>query len=244
MKQNKVAFDPPIPPRLSQAIDSISVGHLEKVFITFPDAFWLDPSINAKGDMYPGYTNFLSPRYAPDTNPEHWPQEAYNLAAFAAPNKHATLLFYLYGDCSRVLVSQSVPIATSLSSSDRPPLHPCAPASSHPLYDFFMPYISLLPNYSPRSPSCTPTRILNTTWQLDDLAGNGSYVNFQVPVADAAEDMRCLRQAMGDDRKLWFAGENTSPPEESGTATGAYLSGEAVARTILDMAHVSVSLSS
>ena len=31
LKKNKLAFAPPIPPRLSQAIDSISVGHLEKV---------------------------------------------------------------------------------------------------------------------------------------------------------------------------------------------------------------------
>lgn len=137
------------------------------------------------------------------------------------------MLFYLYGDCSSALVSRS--------SDEAGMLHPAGPAEEHPLYRFFLPYIALLPNYSATSPACRPTRMLNTTWQLDDLAGNGSYINYQVPIADAVGDLQRLRQGMGRDRKVWFAGEHTSPAEESGTATGAYLAGQAVAQTVLEM---------
>ncbi|KAI9674530.1 MAG: hypothetical protein M1817_001868 [Caeruleum heppii] len=231
LKRNRDAFHPPLPLRLSQAIDNISVGNLEKVFITFPTPFWLGSHEGGKAkedkeeDNFPGYSNFLSPHYAPDTNPAHWPQEAYNLAAYASPHKHATLLFYLYGDCSHYLVklAESAPTASSTDSD----------ATKHPLYPFFARYIALLPHYSAVSPDCRPTAILNTAWLLDPLAGYGSYVNFQVGVEDAVADMECMREATGATRKVWFAGEHTSPFEECGTATGAYLAGEAVGKDIL-----------
>lgn len=60
-------------------------------------------------------------------------------------------------------------------------------------------------------------------------------MNFQVPIADAAGDVRCMREAMGPRRKIWFAGEHTSPFEECGTATGAYLAGEEVGGRILEV---------
>ncbi|MCJ1464560.1 hypothetical protein MMC07_003173 [Pseudocyphellaria aurata] len=234
LKRNKSAFSPALPPQLSRAIDNISVGYLEKVYITFPSAFWLDSSADSTEDSFPGYTNFLSPRHSPETNPSHWPQEAYNLAAFAVPHKHPTLLFYLYGDCSQSLVALSSP-SPSNHQTHHPILHPSSAGTSHPLYPFFLPYIALLPHYSPTSPACVPSRILNTTWQLDALAGNGSYVNFQVPVKDAAGDVRCMREGMGATRKVWLAGEHTSPFEECGTATGAFLAGEEVGERILKM---------
>jgi hypothetical protein len=58
-------------------------------------------------------------------------------------------------------------------------------------------------------------------------------MNFQVPIADAAGDVRCMREGMGATRKIWLAGEHTSPFEECGTATGAYLAGEEVGYRIL-----------
>lgn len=54
-----------MPPNLSKAIDNISYGCLEKVWITFPSTFW---------DGFPGETLFLRPEYAPDTNPNCWNQ--------------------------------------------------------------------------------------------------------------------------------------------------------------------------
>lgn len=40
LKENKGAFEPPLPSKMSLAIDSISYGHLDKVYITFPSAWW------------------------------------------------------------------------------------------------------------------------------------------------------------------------------------------------------------
>lgn len=37
---------------------------------------------------------------------------------------------------------------------------------------------------------------------------------------------------MGVDRGIWFAGEHTSPPGGLGTITGAYWSGEEVAKRV------------
>ncbi|KAI9805504.1 MAG: hypothetical protein M1825_000755 [Sarcosagium campestre] len=269
-RRHQEAFSPALPTRLSQAIENISVGHLEKVFITFPKAFWTTTTVPtdttdttdttdsdtaaaaAEVDNTPGYFNFFAPNYSTEHNPHRWPQEAYNLAAYAAPNKHPTLLFYLYGDCAQHVVNLSVATATVATAAPAAApaapaapahadgeggstltLHPSGPGTTHPLYPFFAPYIAKLPNYKPDAPDCVPTRILNTTWQLDELAGNGSYINYQVPIEDAEADMRCLRDGVGAKRKVWFAGEHTSPPEESGTATGAYLAGEEVAGRIL-----------
>ncbi|KAI9813511.1 MAG: hypothetical protein M1832_006309 [Thelocarpon impressellum] len=223
LKRNKAAFSPALPARLSQAIDGVSVGNLEKVFISFPEAFWLGG--DDEEDTFPGYTNFLAPHHASETNPARWPQEAYNLAAFAAPHRHATLLFYLYGDCAHALVS----LAASAPS-------PAGVAAQSPLWPFFAPYVALLPHYEPSAAACAPSAILATAWLRDPLAGHGSYVNFQVGAADAAGDVASMREGMGVQRKVWLAGEHTSPFEECGTATGAYLAGEGVGRRILGLA--------
>ena len=53
------------------------------------------------------------------------------------------------------------------------------------LNNFFKPYYSLLPNYVEGDENCVPKAILSTEWQLDELAGNGSYCNVQVGVEDA-----------------------------------------------------------
>jgi hypothetical protein len=43
LKGNKAAFMPALPAELSLAIDSISYGHLDKVYLTFPSAWWNQP---------------------------------------------------------------------------------------------------------------------------------------------------------------------------------------------------------
>ncbi len=50
---------------------------------------------------------------------------------------------------------------------------------------------------------------------------------------DASGDVRALREGMGVERGVWFAGEHTAPFEECGTATGAFLAGEGVGGRIL-----------
>ncbi|KAL5350234.1 hypothetical protein ACLOAV_005272 [Pseudogymnoascus australis] len=213
MKRVKdTSFSPGLPKRLCSAIDNISVGKLEKVYITFPSAFW---TVN-QADNFAGYTNWLSPKYAKETNPYRYPQEIWNLAAFSPENRRPTLLFYLYGDCSCLVTS----LVRNKSTEEHYAI----------LDDFFRPYYSLLPNFAADDENCKPKAILSTDWQDDELSGYGSYCNFQVGIKDADEDVKVIRHGVPDQR-LWFAGEYTAPFEELGTAAGAYMSGEAVAVT-------------
>ncbi len=226
LKRNQTAFEPPLESRMIKAIESISVGHLEKVYITFPTAFWQDqPSIPFQSNSMPpiiqstergfaGYTNWISPEYADSTNSRKWPQEAYNLAAFAEPHRHPTLLFYQYGDQSAFITSK---------------VQSMSPYEHHEfLGEFFRPYYSRLKNYDSANPGCQPKAILSTAWFQDELAGYGSYCNFQVGMKDARGDVEALRKGCPD-RGVWFAGEHCAPFDEMGTATGAYMSGDAAA---------------
>ncbi|KFY84589.1 hypothetical protein V498_07800 [Pseudogymnoascus sp. VKM F-4517 (FW-2822)] len=197
------SFSPGLPKRLCSAIDNISVGKLEKVYITFPSAFW---TVN-QADNFAGYTNWLSPKYAKETNPYRYPQEIWNLAAFSPENRRPTLLFYLYGDCSWLVTS----LVRNKSTEEHYAI----------LDDFFRPYYSLLPNFAAHDENCKPKAILSTDWQDDELSGYGSYCNFQVGIKDADEDVKVIRHGVPDQR-LWFAGEYTAPFEELGTAADAY----------------------
>lgn len=74
---------------------------------------------------------------------------------------------------------------------------------------------------------------MGTTWVNDELAGNGSYTNFQVGLKEGDEDVKVLREGLHE-RGLWFAGEHTAPFIALGTTTGAYWSGEGVGRRIAE----------
>jgi len=217
LKTHLDMFSPPLPDRLTSAITNISLSQLEKVFITFPKVFWTDDPSN---DTFPCYTNWLTPSYAKATNPKGWPQEIWDLSTFAPPNNHPTILFYLYGDCSRHIVNM---------------IHGKSGEEKHRLLDdFFRPYYSLLPGYDPENLDCRPKAILATEWLKDELNGYASYCNFQVGVEEADRDVLAIREGCPD-RRLWFCGEHAAPFEECGTVAGAYLSGEAVGRGIVGL---------
>jgi hypothetical protein len=171
---------------------------------------------------YPGFTHWLAPTYATQTNPQHWDQQGMNLAALPGKTAHPTLLFYVYGPCARHIASLA---STNPTTSDQ--------ARDRQLTSFFQPYISLLPNYNPSSPACQPTGVIATAWANDEFAGYGSYANFQVGLEEGDEDIEVMRNAMPE-RGVWFAGEHTAPFVALGTSTGAYWSGEGVARRIVE----------
>ncbi|KAI1363423.1 FAD/NAD(P)-binding domain-containing protein [Xylaria arbuscula] len=162
----------------------------------------------------------LRPSYAEDTNPAQWPQEVWNLASFAAPNKHPTLLFYLYGDCSRYIVN-------SVYGKTRE-------EKQRFLQAFLYPYYSRLPGFNAGKEACHPEAILATEWLKDDFSGNGSYCNFQVGVEEADKDVLAFRHGCPE-RRLWFFREHAAPFEECGTVAGAYLSGESATQMIVAM---------
>ncbi|KAJ3579935.1 hypothetical protein NPX13_g627 [Xylaria arbuscula] len=162
----------------------------------------------------------LRPSYAEDTNPAQWPQEVWNLASFAAPNNHPTLLFYLYGDCSRYIVN-------SVYGKTRE-------EKQRFLQAFLYPYYSCLPGFNAGKEACHPEAILATEWLKDDFSGNGSYCNFQVGVEEADKDALAFRHGCPE-RRLWFFREHAAPFEECGTVAGAYLSGESATQMIVAM---------
>jgi hypothetical protein len=218
LKINKDAFDPPLPDRLNQAIENIGYGCLEKVYISFPKAFWLVP--DAQGRKVQGFCQWLAPTYAVDTNPKRWTHEVMELGGLSPSTAHPTLLFYIYGDESIQLTEA----AAKIESKEKRDIF---------YYDFFRPYYSRLPGYDANSPNCQCSGCYATDWLRDELAGNGSYSNFQVRLKEGDEDVRVLREGLPD-RGLWFAGEHTAPFVALGTATGAYWSGESVGRRIAE----------
>ncbi|KAL8698942.1 MAG: hypothetical protein Q9201_006288 [Fulgogasparrea decipioides] len=76
LKRNLSTFHPPLPPRLQTAITNISYGRLEKVYLTFPTAFWLPPKSDEthNAPLNPFFTQWLTPAYTP----HRWPVECHN----------------------------------------------------------------------------------------------------------------------------------------------------------------------
>jgi hypothetical protein len=97
------------------------------------------------------------------------------------------------------------------------------------LTNFFLPYFSRLPNYNP---SHQPKSILATNWASDELAGYGSYSNFQTGLERGNEDIEAMRHGVPE-KGIWLAGEHTAPFVALGTVTGAWWAGEGVANRIV-----------
>ncbi|KAI1159247.1 FAD/NAD(P)-binding domain-containing protein [Nemania serpens] len=218
LKQHPDTFSPPLPARLAQAIENIGYGCLEKVYISFPKAFWHSSQPQPESDMR-GFIQLLAPNYALDLNPNRWNQEIVELASFAPADSHPTLLFYTYGDQSKFLTGE----AAKLPSKEKKDAF---------LYEWFRPYYSRLAHYDADSPDCQPVACYATDWLHDDLAGNGSYSNFQVGLEEGDRDIEMMREGLPD-RGLWFAGEHTAPFVALGTVTGAYWSGESAGKRIV-----------
>lgn len=219
LKKHLDAFEPPLPTRLCNAVANISYGCLEKVYISFPKAFWLPT--DAKSRSVHGFCQWLSPGYANETNPARWTQEVVELASLPGNTAHPTLLFYTYGEESEHITST---LDSLLGSKQK---------QEDFIFKFFEPYFSRLPHYDAGSDDCRPTSFLASSWLRDDLAGNGSYANFQVGLENGDEDIRVMREGLPQ-RGLWLAGEHTAPFVALGTATGAYWSGENVAQRLVE----------
>ena len=158
-----------------------------------------------------GFCNWLSPKYALDSNPERWTNEAVELGSMGGPDAHPTLLFYTFGDESRYVTSK----VRSLSTKDE---------REKFLYDFFKPYYSRLPSYQDGHHDCKPTACFSTDWLHDDLAGNGSYCNFQAGLEEGDKDILAMRAGVPSEG-IHLVGEHTAPFAALGTATGPYWRG-------------------
>lgn len=189
-----------------------------QVLVEFPKAFWESAGIGAENGSNDNisFIHWLSPSYTTQSNPRQWRLECVSFHAFPQPYRRNILLFYTFGDCSSHVTAS---------------IYGLQGAARHQwLQEFFEPYYSRLPGYTT---GCAPLRLLATEWCNDDLAGNGSYSNFQVDMTDAAHDVEAIRHGMPD-QHIYFAGEHTAPFDGLGTVAGAYTSGEKVARRIVE----------
>jgi len=224
LKQHaQTMFSPALPGRLTKAIHSIGYGALEKLYVTFPSAFWLNDNDTKS---FPCFIDFHTPIYHPDPaskDSETWNQSVVALSHLPGPCAQPTLLFYMHGDCGAYLTNKA----------SRLELH--SEVYNAVLKDFAEPFYSRLPNYSSESPFCKPTSFYITKWQTDPHAGHGSYSTFRTGLDHGDKDIEVMRHSggLGDGgRGLWLAGEHTAPFVVLGTTTGAYRSGEGVARRI------------
>jgi hypothetical protein len=213
LKNSAITFNPPLPERIQQSISSLGYGRLEKVYISFPKAFWF--SVGA-----PGFYSFLRPKYAAKTNPNRWHMCCFSLAHLPEPYDQPTLLFYLFEPASEYLTSSEFP-------------SPRTDRGLKQYTQFFEPYFSRLGGYQPGSEHCTPTGVVVTGWGKDVYAGFGSYSNFQVGLIDGENDIEAFREGI-QDRRIWFAGEHTAPVLGLGSVSGAYWSGEAAAEKVIN----------
>lgn len=221
LQRNKDAFVPPMPQELSDAIDGINYSRLEKVFIRFPQAWW-EGNVDGLGnpDKFASAALFATPEYAPDTNPGKWNHEIFFYSALQSPLAHPTLLFYVYGDNSKL-------ITDAIQGLD-----PDSQEYHDTLVKFFKPYYSLLPNYNESLAWSKPVKCLTTDWEHDKYAGYGSYTHFTIPSRDGKQMVATIRKGMSANRNIWFAGEHTAPDFALSTIVGAYWSGERVAGEI------------
>ena len=221
LKRNPHVFVPPLAPRLGTAIRSLGYGNLEKVFIRFPKPFWDDSARHDnKASSYPIESLFLSPAYANDTNPARWRTEIISFSGLPEPLSQPVIMFFVYGQWGRHITD----LVRGMKQDSE--------EYQQILDEHFRPYYSKLPNYDAASAECRPTGFMSTDWQNDRFAGHGSFTNQPVNAGDCAEHFEVLRQGMGEDRGIWFAGEHTSPPGGLGTVTGAYWSGEEAAKRV------------
>jgi hypothetical protein len=249
LKRNPTAFEPPLKPHLTQAISSIGYGTLDKVYITFPQAFWNTPVETASPPnpdpekRTPNVTATTQPLHQPHTNNSsinspknypgftHWLAPTYSKTNPKGWDQQGGNLAALPGDTAHptLLFYLYGPCAKHIAS-----LIATTPEEQRDemLINWFEPYFSRLPNYDAARSECKPSGILATAWANDEFAGYGSYANFQVGLEEGDKDIETMRHGMPE-RGLWFAGEHTAPFVALGTSTGAYWSGESVGERIV-----------
>lgn len=159
---------------------------------------------------FTGFTHWLSPAYASDTNPKRWHQECVDLSTLPEPHGHPTLLFYIFGD-------QAITLSKDLAAL------PSEKAKEEHVVKCFKQYFSLLPHYVAGSKDCAPISCYATNWVTDELAGFGSYGTFRTGLQEGDKDIKIMREGLPG-RSLWFAGEHVGPFAAMGTATAAYVS--------------------
>jgi len=219
LHRNTIKFYPPLSDRVQKAISNLGFGVLEKLYIRFPEIWWLR---SEKEDPY-----LLEFTRIPTQIVKHPPLPRGSLVLLSLARTHYPAPIF------QVFVSTTV--ATHLVVLPRSTLRTL-------LQEYIVP---LLPNYNADNPACQILEVDSTEWSQDPLSGFGSYTHIPVGSDTGDENMKVLGERVLSTADgtggVWFAGEHTANTEimdgvkftTMATVTGAYKSGTRAANLVL-----------
>lgn len=221
LHRNAITFQPRLPDRVQHALSDLGFGTLEKLFIRFERAWWLQPVPETQkiGLEFYSFTSLLS---AQNTIPKG-SLTFVSLARTHDP--HPVFLIFVATSLAEQLVAKSKSELQTM------------------LQKYYIPH---LPNYDASDRRCLIEDLECSTWSKEELSGFGSYTHIPAGSDTGNENMKILSEKVleaGDEGGgVWFAGEHTADTEvidgrnytTMATVTGAYKTGERAANKVLE----------
>ena len=221
LHRKSLTFQPPLPTKVQTALSNLGFGTLEKLFIRFKRAWWLQP-VHETEKIVLEFYRFTSLLSAKDTIPKG------NLSFVSLARTHSPKPVFL--------IFVATGLAEYLVARPKEKLRQM-------LQEHYIPH---LPNYDASDPDCVIEELACSTWSQEELSGFGSYTYIPVGSDSGNENMKILSEKILDvgdgGGGVWFAGEHTADTEvidglnytTMATVTGAYKSGERAAKKVLE----------
>lgn len=205
LQHSTITFTPSLPQRIHSAIINLGFGNLEKIFLKFNTAWWINPSSLDAPDVY----TFLSPTSLPPSAPK----QLLTMFSLARLPVHAQPVLAVYlADAWTEYIATETPVAIAQL--------------------FQTHYLPSMPNYGP---DCVIVDVARTSWATDPWTyGSYTHVpvGSAEGVEDLwvlGEKIVGLDGGVGG---LWFAGEHAGMGD-MGTVNGALTSGHKAAVEVL-----------
>jgi len=220
LKRSTIDFQPSLPPSVRWAIHNLGYGTLEKLFVRFSEAWWLQPVPESEriGLEFYRFMTLISATH------EKMPKGSLNFFSLARIHTpHPAFGIFVSTDLGKFMVSQTKEKLKQI------------------LEEYYIPH---LPNYDASNPACKILEVDSSAWSQDPLSGYGSYTHIPVGSESGDKNMGILSDKITRhwNGAIWFAGEHTANTELHGgkqyttmaTVTGAYKSGERAGNQILE----------
>src|SRR5579859_1702077 len=174
LKRNAITFIPALPQRIKSAISNLGYGILERIFLRFPRAWWLNAEYLAHGNVGVDFYRFPS------------------LAATVDELPRGTLNFF-----SLARTHQPQPVL-GLFSATKLAEHLTSLSKLELMSVFQRFYIPRLPNYHVDDPDCEISDVENSCWSHNPLSGYGAYTHIPVGSDSGDEDLEVLSEKILD----------------------------------------------
>ncbi|KAG8981827.1 hypothetical protein FRB94_009215 [Tulasnella sp. JGI-2019a] len=223
LKSRPPRFVPPLPPRRIQSIQSLGMGLLNKVILTYPEPWWPDATTFTFMPDPENPSNLSGPNPLPNTK-----ARAAFIVNLWSRTKVPALSWFIGGDAADHLEKSSDEEISKWAEG------------------VVKQYLG--PAYEKASDPPAPTKVIITRWRTD-LYSQGSYIYFPVqgmsgeaigvehPAASfssrGGSPLDCIELARPLWNRFFFAGEHTEP-DHFASVHGAYLSGVREAGKIED----------